>query len=240
MRLTLVACTPAVVLMNLALKDCALAVTLVKMFLISCAPTMPRLLALVTLAVVPTVLFLTAAPAPLNLHLRLTRTYLLECPFALAVSLRTVAKLRFSSWIQATLIGVRNAFRVGVRSRPLAPMTATFSLRFAALNATLFTWTQGPSLKPKLFLVPKALTLALETKSLPTPPREGTAGANADYADAEDFQACVRRHHCRCNLSRSLLTALVCCRFWLPIALVFCRSGLAAAFLLADERCSCM
>ena len=91
LRSTLVACTPAVVLTSLALTDCALAAAVVMMFLTSCAPAMPRLLLLVTLAVVPTVLFLTTAPAPLNLHLRLTRTYLLECPFALAVSLRTVA-----------------------------------------------------------------------------------------------------------------------------------------------------
>ena len=55
--------------------------------------------------------------------------------------------------------------------------------------------TTTPSLV--FLLVSKALTLRPETKSLPTPPREGIAGANADHADAEDFQARVRSYHCR-------------------------------------------
>ena len=103
MRSTLVACTPAAVLTNLALTHCAFAAAFVKLFLIARAPAMPRLLPLVALAVVPTVLILTAAPAPLTLQLRLARSL---------------------------------------------HLTATFSLRFAALYAILFTWTPGPSLKP--------------------------------------------------------------------------------------------
>ena len=34
-----------------------------------------------------------------------------------------------------------------------------------------------------------AMTLILAPKSLPTPPREGIAGANAVFEDADDFQA---------------------------------------------------
>ena len=72
----------------------------------------------------------------------------------------------------------------------------------------------------QLSLVSKALTLTLETKSLPSPPREGITGTNADYADAEVFTG-----------SCTLLVA------YGPGIL---PSGPPAALLLADERCSCM
>ena len=101
--------------------------------------------------------------------------------------------------------------------------------------------TTTPSLV--FLLVSKALTLRPETESLPTPPREGIAGANADHADAEDFQARVRSYHCRLQPGALVAHCPGVLPLWCPQPWYFAVLGSLQSSndaLLAVVRCSCM
>ena len=76
-----------------------------------------------------------------------------------------------------------------------------------ASRATSCVLASGPVLI--FLLVSKAMTLILVPKSLPTPPREGIAGANAVFEDADDFQA---RYAAFGAFSPGILPFWACCR----------------------------
>ena len=79
-----------------------------------------------------------------------------------------------------------------------------------ASRATSCVLASGPVLI--FLLVSKAMTLILVPKSLPSPPREGIAGANAVVDDADDFQA---RYAAFGAFSPGILPFWACCRLLL-------------------------
>ena len=79
-----------------------------------------------------------------------------------------------------------------------------------ASRATSCVLASGPVLI--FLLVSKAMTLIPVSKSLPAPPREGIAGANAVFEDADDFQA---RFAAFGAFSPGILPFWACCRLLL-------------------------
>ena len=79
-----------------------------------------------------------------------------------------------------------------------------------ASRATSCVLASGPVLI--FLLVSKAMTLILVPKSLPAPPREGIAGANAVFEGADDFQA---RYAAFGAFSPGILPFWACCRLLL-------------------------
>ena len=160
-------------------------------------------------------------PRPMTARNRLVRS-----SFVLAAFLTMVAKLHLFAdqfVTLASLAGAGSAVRVGVQSLPLASLTSSTS-RSSLWQGRLTRCDMSCALEStrvlSSLLAPMVLTLGLVPLSHPTWPRVGTAGANDVDADADDVWV--------------WLAPLV------PLALVFCRSGLAAAFRLGVGCCSCM